>query len=214
MPLSPRSFTQLVPPTLLMQGACFRYGKSLSKIAPRQNAATSARAMDPASPSITLTTPVGASNVSPPGLTMQYSKSDPGPSRKSFSWLFLSLKTFFMTVIISSLKTNGAWPAESPAPMEVTTATRFTPFSFIAAITFVDPSVSIVSPTSLDLPPSEITTPVTSSVMTFATSAALVTSPWITVRLGLSNGFPALSSPPEPGGIPMFEGVLASVTTS
>eukprot|EP00959_Pyramimonas_sp_CCMP1952_P318797 6670394-Pyramimonas_sp.AAC.1 len=41
--------------------------------------------MDPASPSITFTTPVGASRVSPPGRTMQYSRSDPGPLWNSAS---------------------------------------------------------------------------------------------------------------------------------
>eukprot|EP00959_Pyramimonas_sp_CCMP1952_P102413 2142294-Pyramimonas_sp.AAC.3 len=44
-------------------------------------------------------------------------------------------------------------------------------------------------------------------VLTLATSAALVTSPWTTVSLGLSKGVPAFS-PPEPGGMTTFEGVL------
>ena len=58
-----------------------------------QKSATSARAMEPASPSMTLMTPVGFSTVSPPGRTMHHSKSRPTPpSVKSASWLFLSVK--------------------------------------------------------------------------------------------------------------------------
>lgn len=43
-----RSLTQLVPPTELMHGACLRYGKSSSEIAPIRKSATSARLMEPA----------------------------------------------------------------------------------------------------------------------------------------------------------------------
>ena len=39
-----------------------------------------------------------------------------------------------------ALNTNGAWSAESPAPMEVTTATRLHPAVFIALMTLRDPS--------------------------------------------------------------------------
>jgi hypothetical protein len=66
------SFTQPVPPTEEMQGVFFKYGKFESVTAPRQKAATSARIMEPAWPSMTLMIPVGAPSPSPPGLTMQY----------------------------------------------------------------------------------------------------------------------------------------------
>ena len=45
------------------------------------------------------------------------------------------------------LKANGAWSLESPAPMLVTTDRRLIPLSFIALITLLVPSVSMVSPT-------------------------------------------------------------------
>ena len=58
-----------------------------------QKSATSARAIEPASPSMTLMTPVGFSTVSPPGRTMHHSKSLPTPpSVNRASWLFLSVK--------------------------------------------------------------------------------------------------------------------------
>ena len=38
-----------------------------------------------------------------------------------------------MTVIMSILNMKGAWSLESPAPIEVTTATRLTSYFFIAA---------------------------------------------------------------------------------
>jgi len=46
-----------------MQGDLPIYGKSSTRTASRQNCATSARGIDPALPSITLMTPVGASTV-------------------------------------------------------------------------------------------------------------------------------------------------------
>ena len=88
-----RSLTHDVPPTLLMHGVFWMYGKSFSRIAPMQKSATSARAMEPASPSMTLITPVGFSTVRPPGRTMHHSRSRPTPpSVKRASWLFLSVK--------------------------------------------------------------------------------------------------------------------------
>lgn len=66
------SFTQPVPPTEEMHGVCRRYGKFASVTAPSRKAATSARWIDPALPSMTLMTPVGAPTPRPPGLTMQY----------------------------------------------------------------------------------------------------------------------------------------------
>ena len=75
--------------------------------------------------------------------------------------------------------------------MDVTMATRFTSADFMALMTLRVPSVSMVLPTSLVLPPRDTTTPVMSEVMTFATSAALVTSPWTTVRLGSTMGWPS-----------------------
>mmetsp|Transcript_11693 Transcript_11693/g.29970 ORF Transcript_11693/g.29970 Transcript_11693/m.29970 type:complete len:245 (-) Transcript_11693:120-854(-) len=169
--------------------------------------------MLPASPSITLITPVGGSSVSPPGRTMQNSRSFPGPEKKSCSWLFLSVKMFFITVNMRTLKKKGACFSESPAPIDVTTLIRFTPFAFIAFMTHVVPSVSIVAPTSFVLPPSATTTPSTSSVITLSTSAWLVTEPWTTVSLSDSNLVPALE-PPEPGGSTSFDGVRTNVTTS
>eukprot|EP00982_Pelagococcus_subviridis_P004494 29202-Pelagococcus_subviridis.AAC.1 len=117
-----------------MHGAFPMYGNASSKSAPRQKSATSARAMLPASPSMTLTTPVGGPSPSPPGRTTQNSRSFPGPAgpKNSCSWLFLSVKMDRITVDMRILNTNGAWSALSPAPMDVTTATRFTSFCFIA----------------------------------------------------------------------------------
>ena len=107
-----------------------------------QKSATSARAMEPASPSMTLITPVGFSTVRPPGRTMHHSRSRPTPpSVKRASWLFLSVKMDDMTVIMSILNMKGAWSFESPAPIEVTTATRFTSYFFMAAITVAVPVV-------------------------------------------------------------------------
>ena len=83
-----------------------------------------------------------------------------------------------MTVIMSILNMKGAWSLESPAPIEVTTATRFTSYFFMAAMTVAVPSVSIVGPTSFVLPPNEIMTPSISPLSnTFSTSAAFVTLP-------------------------------------
>mmetsp|Transcript_8059 Transcript_8059/g.20614 ORF Transcript_8059/g.20614 Transcript_8059/m.20614 type:complete len:240 (+) Transcript_8059:513-1232(+) len=158
------------------------YGKSGVSSASKQKLATSARVIEPASPSITLIMPLGGSRVRPPGRTMQYSRSEPGPLRKRPSWLFLSVNMPFMTVYISILKKKGAWFSLSPAPIEVTTDTRFTPYFFIALMMHAEPSVSIVSPTSLVLPPSAITTPVTSwPSNTLSTSAWLVTVPSTTL---------------------------------
>ena len=117
----------------------------------------------------------------------------PTPSTRNYH-----AETDDITVIMSILNMKGAWSFESPAPMEVTTATRFTSYFFIAAITVavpvyfercvdgvegnqgrrVVPSVSMVGPTSFVLPPSEMITPSTSPPSnTFSTSAALVTEP-------------------------------------
>ena len=83
-----------------------------------------------------------------------------------------------MTVIMSILNMKGAWSFESPAPIEVTTATRLTSYFFMAAMTVAVPSVSMVGPTSFVLPPSEMMTPSTSPPSnTFSTSAAFVTEP-------------------------------------
>jgi hypothetical protein len=49
--------------------------------------------------------------------------------------LFLSAKIERITVFINILKKKGAWPSESPHPMDVTTATRFTPNRLHASIT-------------------------------------------------------------------------------
>ena len=62
--------------------------------------------------------------------------------------------------------------------MDVTTATRFTSYFFIAAMTVAVPSVNMVGPTSFVLPPSEMMTPSISPLSkTFSTSAASVTEP-------------------------------------
>ncbi len=45
--------------------------------------------------------------------------------------------------------------------MDVTTAMRLTPFDFMADMTFLVPTVSMVSPTSLVLPPKATITPST-----------------------------------------------------
>mmetsp|Transcript_5444 Transcript_5444/g.17272 ORF Transcript_5444/g.17272 Transcript_5444/m.17272 type:complete len:248 (-) Transcript_5444:21-764(-) len=138
-----------------------------------QKSATSARGMEPASPSMTLTTPVGASTVRPPGRTMHHSRSLPGPDVKRASWLFLSVKMDDMTVFMRILKKKGAWSFESPAPMDVTTATRLTSYFFMASMMMAEPSVSMVGPTSLVLPPSAMMTPSMSpDSKTFSTSAA------------------------------------------
>mmetsp|Transcript_27458 Transcript_27458/g.68981 ORF Transcript_27458/g.68981 Transcript_27458/m.68981 type:complete len:244 (-) Transcript_27458:165-896(-) len=67
-------------------------------------------------------------------------RSFPGPEKKSCSWLFLSVKMFFITVNMRTLKKKGACFSESPAPIDVTTLIRFTPFAFIAFMTHVVPS--------------------------------------------------------------------------
>mmetsp|Transcript_22854 Transcript_22854/g.69955 ORF Transcript_22854/g.69955 Transcript_22854/m.69955 type:complete len:200 (+) Transcript_22854:397-996(+) len=144
--------------------------------------------------------PLGGLLERPPGRTMVNSRSLPGPEKKSSSWLFLSAKIFFITVHMRTLKKKGAWFSESPAPMDVTTEMRFTPFFMHSLMMLVVPSVSIVSPTSEDLPPSATTTPVTSpDSKTLATSAAEVTVPSNTVSASFTSGVPA-AAPPEPGG--------------
>mmetsp|Transcript_19196 Transcript_19196/g.39489 ORF Transcript_19196/g.39489 Transcript_19196/m.39489 type:complete len:201 (+) Transcript_19196:146-748(+) len=186
-----------------MQGALPMYGKSSMRTASKQNCATSARGIDPASPSMTLTTPVGGSTVKPPGRTMQYSSPE---FTVASSWLFLSKKIFFMAVHIKTLKKNGAWFSESPAPILVTTASLLTPFSFMAAMTLLVPSVSMVSPTSAVFPPRATITPSTSPFSkTLSTSPFLVTSPAIMVRFSFCNGLSA-SAPPLPAGTFRFEG--------
>merc|ERR1719491_1429811 len=123
------------------------------------------------------------------------------------SWLFLSVKILDMAVAMRILKKKGAWFLEFPTPMDVTMETRFTPLAFMASMTATVPSVHIVSPTSLVLPPRAITTPsISPASNTFATSAAFVTSPPITVRLSSVNAFPALL-PPDPSGIFRFDGL-------
>ena len=95
------------------------------------------------------------------GRALVNSRSEPAPPlRKSASCAFLSSKVFFMTVIMSTLKKKGAWPSESPAPMDVTTEMRLTPLALHASMMFAVPSRSIVAPTSEVLPPSATTTPV------------------------------------------------------
>mmetsp|Transcript_28599 Transcript_28599/g.57800 ORF Transcript_28599/g.57800 Transcript_28599/m.57800 type:complete len:211 (-) Transcript_28599:111-743(-) len=141
---------------------------------------------------------------------MQYSNPD---CSTAFSWLFLSLKIFFITVIMRILNAKGAWSLESPAPIDVTIAMRFTPLSFMAAIMLFVPSVSIVSPTSLVFPPRATITPsMGAASKTLATSAALVTSPPMTVRFGSLSGLSA-SGPPDPFGITSFEGFLVRPIT-
>mmetsp|Transcript_10752 Transcript_10752/g.19857 ORF Transcript_10752/g.19857 Transcript_10752/m.19857 type:complete len:243 (+) Transcript_10752:763-1491(+) len=203
-----RSFDQEVPPTELIQGVFPTYGKSESFTASKQNCATSALGMLPASPSITLITPVGGSTVNPPGRTMQYSNP---LAFTAASWLFLSVKIFFMTVIMSILKAKGAWSLESPAPILVTTAMRLMLFSFMAAMMLFVPSVSIESPTSEVFPPSATMTPSILFSNTLATSAAFVTSPPIIVKLGSERGFSA-SAPPDPLGVTTFDGFLVRPT--
>ena len=80
--LSARTDAKPDPLSELMQTACLRNLKSASMTASRQNAATSARLMAPASSFATLTMPVGGSDLRPPGRTMQYSRSLPGPLKK------------------------------------------------------------------------------------------------------------------------------------
>mmetsp|Transcript_31673 Transcript_31673/g.62687 ORF Transcript_31673/g.62687 Transcript_31673/m.62687 type:complete len:241 (-) Transcript_31673:272-994(-) len=209
----PFCFTHPVPPTEEMQGALRTYSKSFSRTAPKQKSATSARMIDPASPSITLITPVAGPTPNPPGRTRHHSRSDPGPLMKSLSWLFLSAKMSFMTVYINTLKKRGACFSESPAPIEDTTATLFTPFSLIASITFFVPAVNIDFPTSFVLPPKAITTPSTSPFSnTFLTSFKFVTSPWNTARPSFFKGCPA-RSPPEPCGMHSFAGSLTKAAT-
>merc|ERR1719491_2107945 len=123
------------------------------------------------------------------------------------SWLFLSVKILDMAVAMRILKKKGAWFLEFPTPMDVTMETRLTPLAFMASMTATVPSVHIVSPTSLVFPPRAMTTPsISPASNTFATSAAFVTSPPITVRLSSVNAFPALL-PPDPSGIFRFDGL-------
>ena len=86
------------------------------------------------------------------------------------------------------------------------------PAAFMALMTFVVPSVSMVAPTSFVLPPRETTMPVVSFVMTLATSAASETLPRTTVRLGSESGVPS-AAPPVPGGVVIFEGSRARTVT-
>mmetsp|Transcript_25604 Transcript_25604/g.83952 ORF Transcript_25604/g.83952 Transcript_25604/m.83952 type:complete len:242 (+) Transcript_25604:168-893(+) len=177
-----------------------------------QKSATSARGMEPASPSMTLTTPVGASTVRPPGRTMHHSRSLPGPDVKRASWLFLSVKMDDMTVFMRILKKKGAWSLESPAPMDVTTATRLTSYFFMASMMMAEPSVSMVGPTSLVLPPSAMMTPSMSpDSKTFSTSAATSTEP---LNLKSWSLVTASSLPAEPRGVSTFAGVRQSARTA
>mmetsp|Transcript_19555 Transcript_19555/g.40529 ORF Transcript_19555/g.40529 Transcript_19555/m.40529 type:complete len:235 (-) Transcript_19555:1620-2324(-) len=179
-------------------------------MASRQNCATSALVIEPASPSMTLMTPVGGSTVSPPGRTMHHSSPE---ASTTASWAFLSLKMELITVDMSILKKNGAWSLLSPAPMDVTTATLFTPASLMASSTTLVPSCSMVFPTSDVFPPSAITQPSTSPPSnTFLTSPALVTLPPIIVRFGSDSGEPA-EDPPLPLGTTRFEGLRVRPTT-
>jgi len=76
---------------------------------------------------------------------------------------------------------------------------RFTLYFFIAAMTVAVPSVSMVGPTSLVLPPSAMITPSTSPPSkTFSTSSALVTEPLYLKSWSLSTGS---SLPVEPMGV-------------
>lgn len=100
---------------------------------------------------------MGGSTVKPPGRIIHHSRSE--EDRIKFSWLFLSTKMFFITVAINILNMKGAWSLESPAPIEVMTETRLTLLDFIAERIVRVESVSMVSPTSLVLPPRAITTP-------------------------------------------------------
>ena len=127
----------------------------------------------------------------------------------------MSLKMDRMTVAMRTRKTIGAWLAESPAPMEVTMAILASvamPAAFMALMTLVVPSVSMVAPTSFVLPPRETTTPVVSFVMTLATSSGLETFPRTTVRLGSETGAPSFA-PPVPGGWRILEGSRARTVT-
>ena len=79
--------------------------------------------------------------------------------------------------------------------MVVTTLMRLTSFAFIAAMMLAVPSCSIVAPTSLVLPPSATTTPVTPlPSKTLSTSALLVTEPCATVSLSEENGAPCAAA--------------------
>mmetsp|Transcript_41566 Transcript_41566/g.69137 ORF Transcript_41566/g.69137 Transcript_41566/m.69137 type:complete len:224 (-) Transcript_41566:173-844(-) len=211
--LSARTESNPLPLSLQMLGVCRKYLKSGSRTASRQKAATSPRAMAPASPLSTLTIPFGWSSFSPPGRTTQYSSSAPGPDRKSSSCLFLSAMMEDMTVAKSNFIAHGASSIESPAPTVVTTEMRFTPLAFISAIIFAVPSCNIVFPTSLVLPPNATTTPVTSPVAnTLATSARFVTSPCTTESFSFVSGCPA-DGPPEPTGTRSFAGSRTNATT-
>mmetsp|Transcript_108409 Transcript_108409/g.187263 ORF Transcript_108409/g.187263 Transcript_108409/m.187263 type:complete len:227 (-) Transcript_108409:355-1035(-) len=208
-----RSLVHEVPAREEMQGVLPIYCQSGSVMASRQNFATSALGMEPASPSMTLMTPVGGSTFSPPGRTIVYSRSAPGPCKKRASWLFLSSKIPRMTVPMSTRKKKGACFSESPVPMLVTTAIRLTPLAFIASMTFLVPSVSIVVPTSFVLPPRATTTPTMSSaIIARFTSAMTVTEPWIISRLPFFRALPP-SAPPLPAGTTSLEGVRAKPTT-
>mmetsp|Transcript_12650 Transcript_12650/g.50816 ORF Transcript_12650/g.50816 Transcript_12650/m.50816 type:complete len:332 (-) Transcript_12650:129-1124(-) len=216
--LAERSLVQPTPPVEEMQGVWRTYSQSSSRTAPMQKAATSARGMLPAWPSMTLTTPVGGSTVSPPGRTTVHSSSAPGaaaPAVKSASWAFLSVKMELMTVLMRILKKNGAWSLLSPVPIDVTTAIRLTPRLLHSSMTWRVPSASIVGPTSLVLPPSATMTPSTSPASnTFATSSALVTSPlYLKSISGDSSGLSAAVSPHDPSGVSSRAGSRHSART-
>mmetsp|Transcript_6665 Transcript_6665/g.21049 ORF Transcript_6665/g.21049 Transcript_6665/m.21049 type:complete len:258 (-) Transcript_6665:108-881(-) len=216
---APLSLAHDVPFTEEMHGALRRCGQSEALTASRQKAATSAREMEPAWPSITLMMPLGGSRVRPPGRTSVNSREAPGasaPPLKSASCAFLSANMDFITVIISTLNMNGACPSESPAPMDVTTATRFSPRAFISEMMAAVPSRSMVGPTSDVRPPSATTTPLTPSSRAAskaaATSARLVTSPFTAVSFGLARRAPA-AGPPEPAGTESLDGSRHNATT-
>mmetsp|Transcript_8057 Transcript_8057/g.22211 ORF Transcript_8057/g.22211 Transcript_8057/m.22211 type:complete len:213 (+) Transcript_8057:345-983(+) len=183
--------------------------------ASRQKLATSAREMDPAVPVITFVVPVGGPSVSPPGRTTVHSRSLPFPERKRASCSFLSTNASLRTVHMNSLKAKGAWSKLSPAPMLVTTDTRFTSLDFMELMMLVVPSVSIVLPTSDVLPPRATTHPVMGSSApskTLDTSDALVTSPCTTRRRSEASLEPA-AAPPEPGGTTSLDGDRQSTLT-
>ena len=76
--LSASTLSNPLPLSLEMQMDFLTYLKSGSLTASSRKAATSARLMGPASPSMTLTMPLGSSDLRPPGRMMQNSRSLPG----------------------------------------------------------------------------------------------------------------------------------------
>mmetsp|Transcript_8786 Transcript_8786/g.20737 ORF Transcript_8786/g.20737 Transcript_8786/m.20737 type:complete len:232 (+) Transcript_8786:160-855(+) len=195
--LSDMRLLKPLPISLEMQTACWRYAKSGSRTASKQNAARSARLMAPASPSITFTTPLGAPSFRPPGRKMQNSRSAPGPSKKRFSCAFLSSIIFCIMVFIRILKVHGAWSMESPTPTDDTTVMRLTPYFLHASMICLVPSWHSVSPTSRVLPPSATTTPVISlPSKTSSTSARLSTEPSVlTILSGTMVGVKFVMDP-------------------